>query len=143
MVLAHRERLTKKRGQAELVAERMKRYADSGEHPGPLPTPGVFARHNAVDIPALLPDGSAAESSVSATLRARGSILDSRDLAAPIQRTMHAIDPDGHSDPDDAGGPSLPVSTTSPTRPELVEGPSTSSGNAFRQAQGTDEGERS
>ena len=109
MVLAHRERLSKKRGQAELVAERMQRYAEMGQHPGPLPTPGVFARHNAVDIPALLPDGTAAESSVSATLRARGSILDSRDLARPIQQTMRQLDPDGHSDPDDAGGPSLPV----------------------------------
>src|SRR6188472_4531295 len=48
MVLAHRERLTKKKTQGDLVAERMQRYAELGEHPGPLPTPGVFARHNAV-----------------------------------------------------------------------------------------------
>jgi NADH-quinone oxidoreductase subunit J len=121
MVLAHRERLSKKKGQAELVAERMQRYAEIGEHPGPLPTPGVFARHNAVDVPALLPDGSPAPSSVSATLRARGSILDSGDLARPIQRTLHAIDPDGHSDPDDAGGPSRPVAAD--PRPALTEGP--------------------
>ena len=58
MVLAHRERLTPKKTQADLVAERMQRYAETGQHPGPLPTPGVFARHNAVDTPALLPDGS-------------------------------------------------------------------------------------
>ena len=50
----------------------MRRYAETGEHPGPLPTPGVFARHNAVDTPALLPDGTVSELSVSATLRARG-----------------------------------------------------------------------
>ena len=117
MVLAHRERLTKKRGQNELVVERMQRYAETGQHPGPLPTPGVFARHNAVDTPALLPDGSAAEASVSPTLRARGAIPDSRDLAAPIQRTMAAIDPDGHSDPDDAGGPSYPVPRGEETNP--------------------------
>ena len=29
-----------------------------GAHLGPLPPPGVFARHNAVDTPALLPDGT-------------------------------------------------------------------------------------
>src|SRR4029450_6458858 len=49
MVLAHRERLVKKRSQTDLALDRMRRYAESGQHPGPLPTPGVFARHNAVD----------------------------------------------------------------------------------------------
>ncbi len=116
MVLAHRERLTKKKGQNELVLDRMQRYADTGEHPGPLPTPGVFARHNAVDTPALLPDGTAAEASVSATLRNRAAILDSHDLAAPIQRTLAALEGDG-GDPDDAGGPagSLPAPRPRPT----------------------------
>jgi NADH-quinone oxidoreductase subunit J len=42
-----------------------------------LPGPGVFARHNAVDVPALLPDGTPAPSSISATLEARGDVLDS------------------------------------------------------------------
>lgn len=42
-----------------------------------LPAPGVFARHNAVDVPALLPDGTPAPSSVNASLKARGDILDS------------------------------------------------------------------
>ena len=94
MVLAHRERLTKKLTQADLVADRMRRYAATGEHPGPLPTPGVFARHNAVDTPALLPDGSVSELSVSATLRARGEIQDSHDLVAPTDATVKALTPD-------------------------------------------------
>jgi NADH-quinone oxidoreductase subunit J len=94
MVLAHRERLTKKLTQADLAADRMRRYAATGEHPGPLPTPGVFARHNAVDTPALLPDGSVSELSVSATLRARGEILDSHDLVAPTDATVKALTPD-------------------------------------------------
>jgi NADH-quinone oxidoreductase subunit J len=91
MVLAHQERLTKRRTQADLATGRMKRYAETGQHPGPLPTPGVFARHNAVDTPALLPDGSVSELSVSATLRARGTVMDSRDLVKPIDRTVAAI----------------------------------------------------
>jgi NADH-quinone oxidoreductase subunit J len=94
MVLAHRERLTRKQTQADLAAERLRRYAEHGEHPGPLPTPGVFARHNAVDTPALLPDGSVAERSVSATLRARGEVLASGDLVAPMDTTMRALDAD-------------------------------------------------
>jgi NADH-quinone oxidoreductase subunit J len=91
MVLAHQERLTKRRTQADLATGRMKRYAETGQHPGPLPTPGVFARHNAVDTPALLPDGTVSELSVSATLRARGTVMDSRDLVKPIDRTIAAI----------------------------------------------------
>ncbi len=94
MILAHRERLVKRRGQGERVVERMKRYAELGEHPGPLPTPGVFARHNAVDTPALLPDGTVSDRSVSATLRARGVILDSQDLVKPIDRTVEALAPE-------------------------------------------------
>jgi len=91
MVLAHRERLTKPRTQADLLESRMKRYAETGQHPGPLPTPGVFARHNAVDTPALLPDGTVSELSVSATLKARGTVMDSRDLVRPVDETVDAI----------------------------------------------------
>ncbi|HEX6760048.1 MAG TPA: NADH-quinone oxidoreductase subunit J [Propionibacteriaceae bacterium] len=94
MVLAHRERLVKRRTQSDLAALRMKRYAETGQHPGPLPTPGVFARHNAVDTPALLPDGNVAELSVSAALKARGAVLDSRDLVKPVDETVEAITED-------------------------------------------------
>jgi NADH-quinone oxidoreductase subunit J len=91
MVLAHRERLTKRHTQGDLSESRMKRYAETGQHPGPLPTPGVFARHNAVDTPALLPDGTVSELSVSATLKARGTVMDSRDLVRPVDETVDAI----------------------------------------------------
>jgi len=94
MVLAHRERLFKRRTQSDLAALRMQRYAETGQHPGPLPTPGVFARHNAVDTPALLPDGSVSELSVSAALKARGAVLDSRDLVKPVDETVEAITED-------------------------------------------------
>ena len=100
MVLAHRERLTKAKTQTDLLRERMQRYARTGEHPGPLPTPGVFARHNAVDTPALLPDGSVAERSVSATLRSRGTVANSYELNKPVKETMKAISPEGEDSPD-------------------------------------------
>ncbi len=58
MVLAHRERLTPRQSQADLAKQRVRDYAERGKHLGPLPSPGVFARHNAVDTPALLPDGT-------------------------------------------------------------------------------------
>jgi NADH-quinone oxidoreductase subunit J len=84
MVLAHRERLEPKPTQAMQAAQRMQDYADSGKHPGPLPTPGVFARHNAVDTPALLPDGTASEASVSRVLAARGTVRSAPAMAGDI-----------------------------------------------------------
>lgn len=76
MVLAHRERLTPKPTQRDMVEQRMREYASDGVHPGPLPTSGVFARHNSVDTPALLPDGSISELSISRVMRARGTVRE-------------------------------------------------------------------
>src|ERR1700712_1862339 len=86
MVLAHRERLTPKLGQADLAAQRMRDYADHGKHLGPLPSPGVFARHNAVDTPALLPDGTPAMGSISRVLLARGSVNQAPGSASQVER---------------------------------------------------------
>ena len=67
MVLAHRERFERRKTQRELAIER---FAPGG-HPTTLPNPGVYARHNAVDVPARLPDGRGSELSVSAILQIR------------------------------------------------------------------------
>ncbi|WP_084477592.1 NADH-quinone oxidoreductase subunit J [Nocardia jejuensis] len=67
MVLAHRERFGPPSGQR---AQSIRRFKD-GSRVTPLPTPGVYARHNAVDAPARLPDGSFEELSVSTILRHR------------------------------------------------------------------------
>ncbi len=85
MVLAHRERLTPKITQGDMAKQRMQDYADHGKHLGPLPPPGVFARHNAVDTPALLPDGSVAEASLSRVLIARGAVKDPADLTTDVE----------------------------------------------------------
>jgi NADH-quinone oxidoreductase subunit J len=64
MVLAHRERFERRKTQRELAEERFRGMG----HPTTLPSSGVYARHNAVDVPARLPDGSAATISVSGIL---------------------------------------------------------------------------
>ena len=69
MALTHKERLLPRKSQAVLSAERI-----AGEHPTPMPSPGVYARHNAVDTPALLPDGRPAEKSVPDELRRQGTV---------------------------------------------------------------------
>ena len=71
MVLAHRERLGPKPTQRDLSRERV-----ASGHPTPLPGPGVYARHNAVDFPALLPDGTPSQLSVNPVIaRASGGRL--------------------------------------------------------------------
>lgn len=61
MVLAHREPLGARRTQKQRMLERVAR---GGAQVGPLPGPGVYADHDAIDTPALLPDGSVAKESV-------------------------------------------------------------------------------
>ncbi len=63
MVLTHSERVFRRKSQRELSIER----THSGA-PQLLAAPGVYARHNAVDTPGLLPDGSPAKVSVPASL---------------------------------------------------------------------------
>ena len=75
MVLAHHQRTVARPTQREQAVNRFR--SGSLASAAGLPGPGVFARHNAVDVPALLPDGSAAPSSISATLKARGDVIDS------------------------------------------------------------------
>jgi len=84
MVLAHRERFSPRVTQPEQAARRVREYAESGRHLGPLPSPGVFARHNAVDTPALLPDGSPSEASISRVLAARGTVRSADELADDV-----------------------------------------------------------
>jgi NADH-quinone oxidoreductase subunit J len=69
MVLAHKERTAPRKTQAVLAKE----LFASGNYRGPLPSPGVYARHNSVDTPALLPDGSVSEISLPGPIVARGS----------------------------------------------------------------------
>ena len=88
MVLAHRERLVAKPTQTDLAKQRMRDYATTGKHPGPLPAPGVYARHNAVDTPALLPDGTASDISVSRVLAARGTVRSAPELADDIEEVV-------------------------------------------------------
>ena len=67
MVLAHRERFERRQTQREMVVERFQ----IGARATPKPNPGVFARHNAVNTFARLPDGSDEDSSVSTIIRRR------------------------------------------------------------------------
>ncbi|MFI5758307.1 NADH-quinone oxidoreductase subunit J [Streptomyces sp. NPDC051569] len=77
MVLTHRERTERARTQREMAEDRVRK----GTQLPPLPAPGVYARHNAVDIAGLLPDGTPSELTVNKTLKDRGQIRDVSDEA--------------------------------------------------------------
>ncbi|MDQ0930295.1 NADH-quinone oxidoreductase subunit J [Streptomyces turgidiscabies] len=85
MVLTHRERTERAKTQREMAEERVR----EGKHLPPLPAPGVYARHNAVDVAGLLPDGTPAELSVMQTLRQRGQI---RDVSAGAISDLKALE---------------------------------------------------
>jgi NADH-quinone oxidoreductase subunit J len=95
MVLAHREPVLRRLSQRELAERRTLSGA-----PQPLAAPGVYARHNAVDTPGLLPDGSPAAVSVPASLgEVRGPGARPGGLHSPGEiggpRTTYDGDDDG------------------------------------------------
>jgi NADH-quinone oxidoreductase subunit J len=72
MILAHVE---KRADQKVSQPARMRARFAPGNYPGPKPGPGVFATSDSVATPAVLPDGSPAERSIS-------RILPTRELTA-------------------------------------------------------------
>jgi len=70
MVLTHRERIGEKLSQRDWAERRVR----ENTYVAGLPAPGVYARHNAVDTPALLPDGTPSEISVSRVLVSRDQV---------------------------------------------------------------------
>ena len=82
MVLAHRERTSPKPTQRDVA----RRKIASGQV-APEPPPGVYALHNAVDMPAMLPDGTTTTRSVSSAVVQRDVQLGrdpEGDVAADI-----------------------------------------------------------
>ena len=98
MVLAHRERMAPKPTQRELAARRLA----SGQL-APDPSPGVYALHDAADRPALLPDGSTSDLSVSPTLSQR-EVGEAPQFVRP-EDTVEITAESGEREP----APSLPA----------------------------------
>ncbi|MCI1262754.1 MAG: NADH-quinone oxidoreductase subunit J [Tetrasphaera jenkinsii] len=88
MVLAHRERVGHRPTQRELSQERVR----NNEYVAGKPAPGVYARHNAVDTPALLPDGRPSQLSVSRTLIERDQIAGPERYSAAEQSLADEIE---------------------------------------------------
>lgn len=77
ITLTHKEALSPARNQQAAVRLRQRAYArgEGSQVLTPLPAPGVYATHNAADVPALDPQGNPIDVSVPRVLRIRGQEL--------------------------------------------------------------------
>lgn len=92
LVLTHRRRATEHKSQRQLQAERM----HSSRRLTPLPAPGVYARRNAMDVPALDPEGKPIPDSIPRVLRIRGQETTIEEVTGKLPAadpvTPHRID---------------------------------------------------
>ncbi len=77
MVLAHTQKSPEARLSQRVRSTARFRGESIGTAAG-LPGSGVFARHNAVDVPALLPDGTPSDLSISNLLAQRGDVHETK-----------------------------------------------------------------
>ncbi|MCQ8210358.1 NADH-quinone oxidoreductase subunit J, partial [Cutibacterium acnes subsp. acnes] len=75
----------------ERMSDRMDAYLNDGAQLASHPAPGVYARSNEIGAPALLPDGTVAQASVSKALASRGGIIDAGELKAPTASAFATI----------------------------------------------------
>lgn len=87
LILTHTPRLFPRRTQSELQAARLA----AGANPVNKPFPGVYARHNGLDVPALDPDGNPIEESVSRVLEARHQARDGVEYRHETRETRRAL----------------------------------------------------
>ncbi|MDR0837795.1 MAG: NADH-quinone oxidoreductase subunit J [Propionibacteriaceae bacterium] len=96
MILAHTERLSPRRRQRELLEERLRDWASDGADLGPRPGPGVYARHNSIEYPALGPHDAVVAESISETLVVRGSQSPPvSEMVAPARLAAAQVAPGG------------------------------------------------
>ncbi|WP_296665703.1 NADH-quinone oxidoreductase subunit J [Demequina sp.] len=81
LVLTHAPRLKPRRTQLEVQRDRVR----VGANPVNKPMPGVYARHNALDVPALDPEGQPIEDSVSRVLKIRHQTQDGAEFRAQLE----------------------------------------------------------
>ncbi|WP_062299029.1 NADH-quinone oxidoreductase subunit J [Demequina maris] len=85
LVLTHTPRLKPRRTQLEVQRDRVLMGAD----PVNKPMPGVYARHNALDVPALDPEGQPIEHSISRVLKVRNQTVEGEQWRAQLEDPSH------------------------------------------------------
>lgn len=90
LVLSHRRRLGPKRGQREVVEAKLAAFKSGAGATSVVssPGPGVYARTNSADMPAIDAGGHALDASITTVLRVRGQVL--RQSEATVQTARAA-----------------------------------------------------
>lgn len=90
LVLSHRRRLGPRRGQREMVEAKLAAFKSGAGATSVIssPGPGVYARTNSADMPAIDAGGSALDASITTVLRVRGQVL--RQSEATVQTARAA-----------------------------------------------------
>ncbi|MHA7132106.1 NADH-quinone oxidoreductase subunit J [Oerskovia turbata] len=130
LVLTHRRRLVPRVGQREISDAKVAALAEGGLLT-PLPAPGVYAQNNAMDTPALDPQGRPIEHSVSRILRIRGQERSAGRILAKERAVLAEHEPElvnrrfpelsAPTDEEAAAG----LSGTSPAAPSAPVAPAT------------------
>lgn len=84
ITLTHVERIGSKVTQRAIADAKMAAWANRGARIAQLPAAGVYATHNATDVPALSATGEPVMDSVPRVLRVRGQQMDVRAVAPDV-----------------------------------------------------------
>lgn len=93
LVLTHRRRLVPRVGQRQISDAKVAALAEGGLLTS-LPAPGVYAQNNAMDTPALDPQGRPIEHSVSRILRIRGQERSAGRILAKERAVLAEHEPE-------------------------------------------------
>lgn len=88
LVLSHRRMLGPRRGQREIAEHKLAALAATGDARAitSAPGPGVYARTNSADMPAIDAQGRILDASVTTVLRVRGQVHDQTDTSEATGR---------------------------------------------------------
>src|SRR5699024_3982580 len=88
LVLSHRRRLGRKLGQKEMVEAKLAAFASGAGATSVVsaPGPGVYARTNSADMPAIDAPGKTLDASITTVLRLRGQVHRQADATAQTVR---------------------------------------------------------
>ncbi|QQB45561.1 NADH-quinone oxidoreductase subunit J [Corynebacterium glucuronolyticum] len=92
MIMIFRVRAVKRSTQRELSQARFRAYKERGINVGPLAASGVYADSNAMDVPALLPDGSELKTSVNPALYERDEVDPAQGFVDQTKRIYASLD---------------------------------------------------
>ena len=98
MLMIFRVRAVKRSTQRELSIARFRSYKEHGTNVGPAAGSGVYADSNAMDVPALLPDGTELRSSVNESLYDRGEVDSAAGFVQATKRTYESLDQQNEGD---------------------------------------------